>query len=131
TENWVIRVAALYDGEGRYSDVVPANWYADSKFCLDSAREFARSPDLERRNITLEVHDYAFLPAMVGIKVGTGALFYSLMLWDESCRIDDPGLDFEYIPADEHTPNAEAMRKLFDSWFAAASRWSTARAVPR
>lgn len=80
----------------------------------------AQDAKVKKRGVTLSAFTYSFEPTVHGFRFNNGALFISFLRRNQ----DGPALEnftYEYLPAADHSLAAEAMRELFDSWWAAAA----------
>lgn len=128
---FTIRLAAVAFDDARLSPQVPAFWFRDARNNLDSALEYGRSASASKRRIKIETYGYDFSPSLHGYRLGNGDLFYSLLLWQPDGNLGYEGFSYEFVPHEDVSPSAEAIRGVFDSWFQRASRqeWTGSAAL--
>lgn len=113
---WKVRLALL-DGSMPASDWVPENWLEEAAANVAAIRRRVVGSELPQKGTTVDVYEYDYMPVVRGVRLGNGDLFISLLLWQPDGRFGARAEAYEYIPYDEATASAVAMRRLFDSWF--------------
>lgn len=123
---WTIRLAAVAHEDHRLSPQVPAFWFRDARNNLDAAVSFGKSTSATQRQITIQTFGYDFAPALHGYRLGNGDLFYSIVLWQPDGNLGYEGFSYEFVPHEDHSPSAMAIRSVFESWFQRATQtaWS-------
>jgi hypothetical protein len=121
---WTVRLA-LMNASMPSSNWLPEDWPRQAAANLSSIREAIDSPELHRQGIKVGVCEYDYMPGVRGVRLGNGDLFISFVLWRPDGRVGNRAEAYEYIPYDEETASAAAMRRLFDSWFQRAAASST------
>lgn len=114
---WTVRLAAVAHRDRRLADYVPPDWFRESRKNLTSIYQTGQLPTFQERRITLEAYGYDFMPVLHGYRLGNGDLFYSILLWQDNGRIGLDGYSYEFVPATDKSPSAEAIRGIFDAWF--------------
>jgi len=127
--SWTVRLAAVAHRERHLSNHVPQSWFRDSKANLDSVLENMQSSAIRANNIKLEPYGYDFMPSLHGYRLGNGDLFYSMLLWQPDGKLGFDGYSYEFVPAEDRSPAAEAKREVFDAWFMRAKKspWTGAQ----
>lgn len=123
---WTIRLTAVAHDGARLSPQVPTFWFRDARNNLNSAVEYGKSVLSVQRKIKIHAYGYDFAPSLHGYRLGNGDLFYSLLLWQEDGNLGYEGFSYEYVPREDTSPSAEAVRQVFESWFqrACKSEWT-------
>ncbi|HEX6498724.1 MAG TPA: hypothetical protein VF054_06785 [Micromonosporaceae bacterium] len=119
---WTVRLCAVALAEDRLSHLVPEEWFQESLINLNQVFEQSRSVVLRRRGIVLEAYGYDFMPALHGFRLGNGDIFYSILRWQPDGRIGRDSYSYEFVPCDDRSQSAEAIRAVFGSWFDRACR---------
>lgn len=57
------------------------------------------------------------MPAVHGFRLGNGDVFVSTLRWRDKGRLGKHRFPYEYVPAYDVSPEADAARALFRSWF--------------
>lgn len=124
---WTVRFTAVTGNKARSSKHVPEPWFREAQGNLDSICRHADHPTIRAQHITLQAFGYDFMPSLHGYRLGNGDLFYSILLWQEDGNIGKDGYSYEFVPSEDKSPSAEAIRQVFDSWFkrAVAIPWPT------
>lgn len=122
---WTVRMAAAASVTGTAAAMVPAEWVPEAQRFLSEIENASQRADLRAQKVVLEAYTYDFVPALHGYRLGNGDLFYSILKWDRSGAISRDGFTYEYVPAEDRSASAEAIRAVFDSWLvrACATRW--------
>lgn len=118
---WTVRFTALAYNEENLSSHVPDSWFRESRANLDSIAEYAQSPAVRGRHIKLQPFAYDFMPSLHGYRLGNGDLFYSILRWQENGHLSIDNYSYEFIPFDDISPSANAIRDIFESWFRRAT----------
>jgi hypothetical protein len=116
---WSVRLTAVVDADS-LSRWVPPDWFSEAKANLDSIVHEANSPSIRSRGISLRAYGYDFVPALHGYRLGNGDLYYSLLKWEKDGTIGRHGYSYEFVPCTDHSPSAQTIREVFDSWLARA-----------
>jgi hypothetical protein len=126
---WTVRFAAVSSGGQRRSTHVPVAWHREAKTNLDNICDFANSPVAQAKHINLQSFGYDFMPVLHGYRLGNGDLFYSILMWQDNGTIGIDNYSYEFVPREDKSPSADAIRVVFDSWFRRASvtRWVAKR----
>lgn len=119
---WTVRLAGVARRDRSLLYYVPQDWFRESRKNLDSIYQTSLHQRLAERQITLEAYGYDFMPVMHGYRLGTGDLFYSILLWQDDEKIGLEGYSYEFVPASDKSASAEAVRAIFDSWFRRAMK---------
>jgi len=129
---WTIRLTAVLYSDKGIAGLIPREWFQESVSNLKSVAEAAKVPSVIRRDITLEPYGYDFMPVVHGFRLGNGDLFFSILSWQDDGRIGRESYSYEYIPCEDHSESAQAMRAVFDSWFERARKtpWHAAADLP-
>ena len=114
---FTIRLAAVAFDDARLSPQVPAFWFRDARNNLGSAREYGKSASAVKRGIKVETYGYDFAPVLHGYRLGNGDLFYSILMWQADGNLGYEGYSYEFVPHEDTSPSAEAVREVFESWF--------------
>ncbi len=124
---WTVRFSAVADSRTRSSLHIPDAWFHEAQTNLDNISRYANRPNVRAQHINLQAFGYDFMPSLHGYRLGNGDLFYSILLWQEDGRISMDDYSYEFVPSEDKTPSAEAIRRVFDSWFerATATPWPT------
>jgi hypothetical protein len=124
--DWTVRMTAVLHGERRLSMHVPGSWFRDSRANLNDILQSADSPTIVAKRIKLQPYGYDFMPVLHGYRLGNGDLFYSLLKWSADGKLSLDGYSYEFVPSEDRSPSAEAIREVFESWFQRASKtpWS-------
>lgn len=114
---WTIRLCAMVDDEGQLRNFVPPEWSSESRSNLENAAVRARTLATTGRNIEIETYAYDFIPVIHGFRLGNGDIFYSILSWQLDGRIGRESYSYQYVPCDDSSAAAIAIREVFDSWF--------------
>jgi hypothetical protein len=113
---WTVRFTALMDDGGQLSKHVPKSCFENARNNLDSIAQYAASATARVQNVTVRPFAYDFMPSLHGYRLGNGDLFYSIVHWEhEMLSLDD--FSYEFVPHEDHSESAQAIRDVFDSWF--------------
>ena len=113
--NWRIRLTGFVGATEEVSD----EWAPETVASFRSIKETGARDDVRERNVTLETYGYTFAPAVHGFRLPNGDLFIAVTT-REAHEISRQECPYEYVPGDERSTSADALRRLFESWFAAA-----------
>lgn len=91
---------------------------------------FGKSASATQRRITIQTFGYDFAPALHGYRLGNGDLFYSIVLWQPDGNLGYEGFSYEFVPHEDHSPSAMAIRGVFESWFQRATQTAWNGTVP-
>jgi hypothetical protein len=120
-DNWTIRLTAVSPHhEEDLHRIVPRAWFAESTANLSDAARVAHLPRIQEKGIRIETHSYDFVPVLHGFRLGSGDLFWSLLEWDREGRICRDAYSYEFVPREDDSASAVAIRRVFDSWFTRA-----------
>ena len=124
--DWTLRFSAVTECPG-LTHVIPAGWFDESRVNLDRIAEVGEALERAGRKIKLEAYGYDFMPVLHGFRLGNGDLFYSILQWQEDGKIGRDKYSYEFVPCEDQSPSASAIRDTFSSWFnrSAAKRWSS------
>jgi hypothetical protein len=127
---WTCRLTAVTKASQDLARLVPDEWFDESVKNLSEVYRFSQLPGIRQRNITLRPYSYDFMPVIHGFRLGNGDLFYSILCWQGS-KIGRDSYSYEFVPCDDVTPSAKAIRAVFDSWFtrSCATPWTEGRLV--
>ncbi len=118
---WTVRFAAVARGDRESPKHVPNDWFRDARGNLNAIAEYAESPTARLNRINLRAFSYDFMPSLHGYRLGNGDLFYSILLWQNDGNIGIDDYSYEFVPHEDASPSAEAIRGVFDSWFRRAT----------
>jgi hypothetical protein len=126
---WTMRFTAMAINNTRVSAHVPADWHRDARANLDSIRQYAKSSAASASSISVTPFAYDFMPSLHGYRLGNGDLFYSIVRWQADGKLSLDGFSYEFVPNEDHSQSAQAIREVFDSWFrrATVTEWSGSR----
>jgi hypothetical protein len=113
---WKVRLAALAPGADASRLWVSADWPGESASMIKLVREF-RDAEGKRRGHQIDIHEYEFSPAVHGFSLGNGDLFISTLRWQEGGLLSKSDFAYDYVPGNDTSPWAAAMRLLFNNWF--------------
>jgi hypothetical protein len=119
---WTVRLAALADHEAELAAYVPSFWFRDSRSNLSSIVHYANSTAARSKDINLQPFAYDFMPSLHGYRLGNGDLFYSFLHWDTDGKLRLDDFSYDFVPHEDHSPSANAIRETFESWFQRATR---------
>jgi hypothetical protein len=124
---WTVRFTAVAANNSRPSKNVPESWFHDAQGNLDNISSYAESHTIQDQHISLQAFGYDFMPSLHGYRLGNGDLFYSILLWQDDGQISIDGYSYEFVPSEDKSSSAEAIRRVFDSWFrrATATPWQS------
>ncbi|HYG95676.1 MAG TPA: hypothetical protein VD741_01085 [Solirubrobacterales bacterium] len=115
-DRWTVRLATIAeDGTGALQ-WVPKTWPTESATTVAQVEEF-RSRRGRDHHHTIEIYEYDFAPAVHGFRLGNGDVFISTLRWREEGRLGKHRFPYDYVPAHDVSPEADAARALFKSWF--------------
>jgi hypothetical protein len=114
---WRIRMCALLDESGRFSAYTPQEWCNVARTNLNDAVRTSESLANSRRDISITVYSYDFLPAVHGIRLGNGDLLFAVLSWGRDGKIGSDSYGYQFVPAEDRSGSANAMRSTFSSWF--------------
>jgi hypothetical protein len=123
---WTLRFTALAANEASLASHVPSSWFGEARSNLNSVTQYAKAPATLERNVKLQAYEYDFMPSLHGYRLGNGDLFYSILYWDDNGLLSIDNYSYEFIPAEDISPSATAIRRVFQSWFERATQtpWS-------
>lgn len=126
---WTVRLTAMVDDGGRLDGHVPSSSMRDARANLNSIVEYGESSDAALNNVTVQAFSYDFMPSLHGYRLGNGDIFYSILRWQDDGRLNLDNYSYEFIPHEDTSPSADAMRSVFNSWFERATRdpWNVKR----
>jgi hypothetical protein len=119
-DGWTMRFTAVAD-DGRFSAHLSESWSRDARANLDSIVQYASSAAFGTRNVTLKAFAYDFMPSLHGYRLGNGDLFYSILYWQADGKLNLGDFSYEFVPREDRSKSAEAIREIFDSWFRRAT----------
>jgi hypothetical protein len=119
---WTVRLAAVVRVEDDMGRLIPERWFRESRTNLTDVVETSRSAVARNRKITLQAYGYDFMPVLHGFRLGNGDLFYSILCWGDDGKIGRDDYSYEFVPHEDLSATADAVRKVFDSWFFRATR---------
>lgn len=114
--NWTVRLATLSKDATEPLKWVPGGWPQESTTTVNQVLEFT-SNHAAKQNHQIEVFEYEFTPAVHGFRLGTGDVFISTLHWQEDGRLGKHRFSYDYVPGHDVSPEAAAVRKLFENWF--------------
>lgn len=114
---WTVRLTALGTNDKALSKHVPSSWFRDARANLESIAEYAQSPAAQQKNICLKPYVYDFMPSLHGYRLGNGDLFYSILYWRPDGLLSIDNFSYEFVPCEDSSPSAKAIRQVFQSWF--------------
>lgn len=123
---WTVRFTAVMGEKPHLSKHVPVAWFHEAQTNLDNICDYAKSPMIQAQRIKLQAFSYDFMPSLHGYRLGNGDLFYSILLWQDDGKISIDGYSYEFVPSEDESSSAEAIRRVFDSWFKRATTTSWA-----
>ena len=124
-DNWTIRLTAVspHHEHADLRRVVPHSWFAESTANLSDAARVARLPRIQQKGVRIETHAYDFAPVLHGFRLGNGDLFWSMLEWDREGKLCRDAYSYEFVPREDDTASAAAIRRVFDSWFTRARQY--------
>jgi hypothetical protein len=129
---WTIRLAAPANLDGPTAERMPADWLDESRRNLTSAYTTGNSPMIKSAGIVVQPFGYDFLPFLHGFRLGNGDLFYSMLMWGSDGRLSRDEYSYTFVPHEDGSASAEAIRQVFDAWFIRACRdpWVPGASAP-
>lgn len=118
---WTVRLATV-SKVGAPQPWVPKTWPQESATTITQVEEF-RAGGGKDRNHTIEVFEYHFTPVVHGFRLGNGDIFLSTLRWRDG-QLGKHRFPYDYVPATDVSPEADAARALFENWLDRAVRSS-------
>jgi hypothetical protein len=118
---WTVNFTAVSHGDQGVTAHVPSGWFREARGNLNTICEFAESSTTQAKKINLQAFGYDFMPSLHGYRLGNRDLFYSILLWQGDGKIGMDGYSYEFVPHEDISLSAEAIREVFDSWFRRAT----------
>ena len=118
---WTVRFAAVAVNKRQFSSHMPEEWPHEAQANLNNVCSYANSRAVQAQHINLQAFGYDFMPSLHGYRLGNGDLFYSILLWRDDGKVSIDGYSYEFVPGDDKSSSAEAIRQVFDSWFKRAT----------
>lgn len=118
---WSMRFTALAINNNRSSANVSSSWFRDARTNLNSILDYANSNSAKANKISVQPFAYDFMPSLHGYRLGNGDLFYSIVRWQADGKLSLDGFSYEFVPSEDHSQSAQAIREVFDSWFRRAT----------
>jgi uncharacterized membrane protein len=117
---WTVKLATLSKAAAASRRWVPETWPQESATTVSQIQEFQARRGTDH-NHTVDVFEYDFTPVVHGFRLGNGDVFLSTLRWRNG-RLGKHRFPYDYVPAHDITPRAEAARALFRNWFDRAVR---------
>lgn len=127
--NWTVKLAVMSHDEIYQRPWIPEGWPEEAATTVNRIRDFCEKLGAEH-NHTIEVFEYEFAPAVHGFRLGNNDVFVSTLLWLPEGHLGKHRFSYDFVPARDFSPGADASRKLFENWFDRALR-SAAEASAR
>lgn len=121
-DGWHISFAGFIDSEGHQDDWCNPEWSREAYKQLRSVVRTSQREEVISRSIRLSAFFYRHQPAVHGFQLGNGDLFLSILRWREGTFMSVRSYTYDYLPREDQSSAANAMRELFDSWWEASSR---------
>jgi hypothetical protein len=116
-DRWTVRLATLSRKERIAArQWIPDTWPQESATTVAQVEDF-RSRRGEEHHHTIEIHEYDFAPAVHGFRLGNGDVFVSVLRWRDGAVLGKHRFPYDYVPAHDVSPEADAARRLFANWF--------------
>lgn len=120
-DGWTLRFAAV--GSGSSSSVgLPQAWPEEARQNMAKVEIASGAASFAARGIVLRSFSYDYTPALHGFRLANGDLFLSVLKWGPEQDVTLEGYSYDFTPAEDKSEQANAARKLFDSWFERAVR---------
>jgi hypothetical protein len=132
-DHWHIVMYCLCPTFLRSSEWASKEWSSQAATHIESVRRYQqeRHDELSRRSIVLELRVYETFPAVTGVRLGNGDIFFALMHWDEgSGHLDNPHSAYEYFPSANRSDRAEHYQNYFDNWIKHLEKSGCSHAAP-
>jgi len=113
---WQLRLAAV-SPEANAEDLwVPSGWPREAETTIAQVDEFRERRGVDHHH-TIETFEYRFPPVVHGFRLGNGDIFVSTLRWRPEGFLGKHRFPYDYVPAHDVSPEADAARALFTSWF--------------
>lgn len=119
-DRWTVKLATLSKDASAPRQWVPKAWPQESATTVTQVEEF-RSRGGREHDHTVEVFEYHFTPVVHGFRLGNGDVFLSTLRWRDGL-LGKHRFPYDYVPANDISPEADAARALFKNWFDRAVR---------
>jgi hypothetical protein len=123
--NWRIRLCALVDTPGRLSELVDPDAVVVARANLDDAVRHNKRLAQQGRGMEIAAYGYDFMSGVHGCRLGNGDLFFSVASWASGGLIDLTAHGYHFVPCDDRSGSANAIRESFEFWLvrATSSPW--------
>jgi hypothetical protein len=128
-DGWTVKFAVMAHDETFQQPWIPDDWSEETAVTVKMIRAFREKQGKDHDHM-IELFEYEFVPAVHGFRLGNGDVFVSTLHWMPEGRLGDHPFSYDYVPARDFSPGAEAARALFENWFDRAVR-SAAEASKR
>lgn len=115
-DRWTVRLATLAEHSSAARQWVPETWPKESGTTVAQVKEFMSRKGKDHHH-TIEIYEYDFAPAVHGFRLGNGDVFISTLRWRDEGRLGKHRFPYDYVPAHDVSPEADAARALFENWF--------------
>lgn len=112
---WKVKLATLSRAAGAPPQWVPKSWPGESATTVTQVDEFRARQGVDHDH-EVEVFEYRFTPVVHGFRLGNGDVFISILRWRDG-HLGKHRFPYDYVPADDISPEADAARALFKNWF--------------
>ncbi|MDX6594794.1 MAG: hypothetical protein QOI72_176 [Solirubrobacterales bacterium] len=115
-KGWRVKLATLSSDASTARRWVPGNWPQESETTVAQVMEFKARQGVDHDH-AIEVFEYDFAPAIHGFRLGNGNVFLSTLRWRPDGLLGMHRFPYDFVPAHDASPEADAARALFKNWF--------------
>ncbi|HEY2717680.1 MAG TPA: hypothetical protein VGI73_15815 [Solirubrobacterales bacterium] len=116
--NWTVRLATLSAAATAPRPWVPESWPNEAANIVTQIKGFRAAQGADQGH-SVEIFEYGFMPVVHGFRLGNGDVFVSILRWRDR-RLGKHRFPYDYVPANDISPEAETTRALFENWFTRA-----------
>jgi hypothetical protein len=114
---WTVRLCAVTERTEELERTVPSDWFEESRANLAGVIQKRDTLKRQGQDILLEAYGYDFTPVIHGFRLANGDLFFSVLAWQQDGKIGRESYSYHFLPLEDRSESANAIREVFDSWF--------------